>query len=39
MKEIDCQGKDCETMAEEIDNDYYACYSCGWAGSKKEEVE
>lgn len=35
MKEIQCQGKDCGRMAEEVDSDYYACYSCGWAGGEE----
>lgn len=38
MKEIQCQGEDCGRMAEEVDEDYYACGRCGWAGSEDNPV-
>ena len=38
MKEIQCQGEGCGRMAEEIDEDYYACHRCGWAGSENNPV-
>tara|TARA_X000001382_G_scaffold128308_1_gene117736 strand:+ start:392 stop:643 length:252 start_codon:yes stop_codon:yes gene_type:complete len=38
MKEIQCQGEGCGRMAEEIDEDYYACHRCGWAGSEDNPV-
>mgnify|MGYP003132192367 FL=1 len=38
MKEIKCQGEDCGRMAKEVDEDYYACYRCGWAGSENNPV-
>ena len=38
MKEIQCQGEGCGRMAGEIDEDYYACYRCGWAGSENNPV-
>lgn len=38
MKEIQCQGKDCGRMAAEVDEDYYACGRCGWAGSEDNPV-
>ena len=38
MKEIQCQGEDCGRMAEEVDEGYYACNRCGWAGSENNPV-
>lgn len=40
MKEIQCQGEGCGRMAEQIydDDDYYACYRCGWAGTSNNPV-
>jgi len=38
MKEIKCQGEGCGRMAEEVDEDYYACYRCGWAGGENNPV-
>ena len=38
MKEIQCQGEGCGRMAEKIDEDYYACHRCGWAGSEDNPV-
>ena len=38
MKKIQCQGKDCGGMAEEVDEEYYACGYCGWAGSEDNPV-
>jgi len=36
MIQTKCQGKDCKRMAEKVEDDYYACYSCGWAGCEEE---
>ncbi len=38
MKEIQCQGEGCGRMAEQVDEDYYVCYRCGWAGSEDNPV-
>jgi len=38
MKQIECQGEDCGRMANEVDEDYYACHRCGWAGSENNPV-
>ena len=38
MNEIECQGEGCGRMAEEVDEDYYACGRCGWAGSENNPV-
>lgn len=38
IKEIQCQGVGCGRMAEKIDEDYYACHRCGWAGSEDNPI-
>ena len=37
-KTIECQGEGCGRMAKEVDEDYYACDRCGWAGSSNNPV-
>jgi len=34
IKEIQCQGEGCGRMVAEVDEDYYTCHRCGWAGSE-----
>jgi hypothetical protein len=38
MKEIECQGEGCGRMAKEVDENYYGCDRCGWAGSENNPV-
>lgn len=37
-KTIQCQGEGCGREAYELDEDYYACRRCGWAGSENNPV-
>ena len=37
-KTIQCQGEGCGRQAYKVDEDYYTCGRCGWAGSSDNPV-
>jgi|15BtaG_2_1085339.scaffolds.fasta_scaffold74049_2 hypothetical protein len=37
-KTIECQGEGCGREAYELDENYYACQRCGWAGTENNPV-